>query len=179
MASNLARCRPLNMDEWQNQGQPLHVKAWRLTAALHALSYSGKHQSRSPRLHEIEEAIEGSRPLTDLPEDWDDAGAKQISKSTWSVATELLRNAARTAYRRYCYSLPVPNIGPCADGSIDLYWSTAKFTLLINVRPDDGKHSDYYGELTDSLGEQPDTKVQGPLDPVHPNFDFLRLLVEP
>jgi hypothetical protein len=179
MASNLARRQPLNTDEWRDQGRPLDVKAWRPTTASHAPSYGIKFQSRSPRLQEIEEAIEGSRSLTDLPEDWDDAGAKQISKSTWSLATELLRNAARTAYRRYCYSLPVPNIGPCADGSVDLYWSTPKFTLLINVRPDEEKHSDYYGELTSSPGEQPDMKVQGLLDSVHPNFDFLRLLVEP
>ncbi len=46
--------------------------------------------------------------------------------------------------------VPVPRISPCNNGSIDLFWKTAKFTLLINVKPSETK-SDFYGETTDGL----------------------------
>jgi len=170
--SNLARARVWNADEWRQEQQPLHVNEWQgRQPDTYGLHYEARAQSRVPRFSEIEGAIEASRSMLDLSQGWDDEDARQIAKSTWDLACEVLRDAARTAYRRYCYALPAPKIGPCADGSIDLYWGTADFTLLINVRESGEAPSDFYGERAGS-------KVQGPFDPTSPKFDFLGLLVE-
>lgn len=94
----------------------------------------------------IEGAIEASRSMLDLKADWDDSGARTIDISTWSRATTLLRDIAIDVGD----VLPTPHISPCADGSIDLYWNTGEFTLLINVKPEGASAaSDYYGERQD------------------------------
>jgi hypothetical protein len=144
-------------------------RVWRRVGRLHRHENHFVERERSPRFVEIERAIEASRTVVDLPEDWDEAGAKQIPQETWDLASEALREAARTAYRRHSYTLPAPTIGPCADGSIDLYWTTPKFTLLINVMSGEG---DFYAE-------RPDAKMEGLFNPNKPNFDFLSLLVKP
>lgn len=169
-------------DEWKPERQHLDVAAWQAhrgrphSSALAA--YKSYPPHGAPRFPEIERAIEHSRDLTTLPEDWDDAGARRIEQSTWKLAVAALRDAAKSAYRRFNYSLPAPKIGPCADGSIDLYWNNSDFQLLINVKPQGtDKPSDYYGEMTGTdVAVRP--KVQGPFDPTAPDFDFLGLLVK-
>src|SRR5947209_3603501 len=87
----------------------------------------------------IVEAIEKSRYVLDLPEDWDEAGGRPIEAATWARATDLLSETAAAIGA----ALPVPRIGPCSDGSIDLYWTTPTFTLLINVHAAEGAKLDY------------------------------------
>jgi hypothetical protein len=151
----------------------MHITDWLRRSASPEEKYAveGRAQSRAPRFTDIEHAIDTSRALVNLPEDWDDEGAKPILVATWEMAADMLRETARTAYRRFAYLLPAPNIGPCADGSIDLYWSTPDFTLLINVRPDGGGSSDFWGERSGM-------KVEGPIDLANPNLDFLTVLVK-
>jgi hypothetical protein len=48
-------------------------------------------------------------------------------------------------------TLPVPNISPCADGSIDMFWKNDQFTLLVNIQPANDVKSDFYGETADGL----------------------------
>jgi hypothetical protein len=121
----------------------------------------------------VEAAIDASRPLIELPEDWDGDGAYPITQATWDTAARVLRSAALTTHRRFRVALPTPRIAACRDGSIDLYWTTGTFTLLINVKP--GAASDFYGERAD----KPGAKVQGPFSPEDPDFGFLQLLVGP
>jgi hypothetical protein len=89
------------------------------------------------------DAIEESRFMRDLPEDWDDAGALPISVQRWEHATKLLQNTAV----KIGPVLPVPHINPCANGSIDLYWNNPDFNLLINVPADANASGDFYGEF--------------------------------
>jgi hypothetical protein len=188
MASNLARRRDTHIDEWRRDSKPLQPDQWQVsvptgsTCTATYYGYSGEPRThvyvasgftRAPRFAALQSAIDDSKALTNLPADWDEAGAKPIAKATWESAVEALRAAARTSFRRFNYALPVPSIGPCADGSVDLYWNTQKFTLLINVQPNDSaKASDFYGEREGA-------KVQGVFDPAAPKFDFLTLLVQP
>jgi hypothetical protein len=169
--SNLARARDFHAEAWKEEKQPLHVNEWhaRHPEGFFGLCYETQ-ALRAPDTSQIEQAIEASRTLLDLPQGWDDGEAKQISKLTWDLATAVLREAARAAHRRFNHLLPAPNIGPCSDGSLDLFWDTSNYTLLINVQAEQA--SDYYGERAG-------LKIQGPFNPTSPKFDFLTLLVEP
>jgi hypothetical protein len=81
--------------------------------------------------------------------DWDDAGGLPINEDTWNKATELLR---RTIMKigTAADTLPVPKISPCADGSIDIFWKNARFTLLVNIQPTDVA-PDFYAETAEGL----------------------------
>jgi hypothetical protein len=123
------------------------------------------------RLPQIEKAIDDAFSITYLPEDWDDSGAKRILEQTWQRAGNALRRIARTAQRRYRYSMPAPSIGPCANGSIDLYWNDPRFTLLINIKESHEHGSDYYWEHQGS-------KSEGPFNPESPDLSFLGSLAK-
>lgn len=101
----------------------------------------------------LESAIQRSRSILDLPADWDEAGSVPISPRTWTMAVDLLQRLARGHEECLRAALPVPKIGPCADGSIDLHWRTKTCHVLINVQPDGP--CDFYGEAG------PSTQVQG------------------
>ncbi|HUP59278.1 MAG TPA: hypothetical protein VNA69_02535 [Thermoanaerobaculia bacterium] len=94
-------------------------------------------------------AIEASRQLLDLGPDWDDEGAAAIDVATWSRATAFLRSAI--AKSGCGAALPVPKISACRDGSIDLFWTTTEFRLLINIKALPQVESDYYGETVDGF----------------------------
>jgi hypothetical protein len=149
--------------EWR--AHPHELRLERRTKTLAA-------RDPAPATSAIDEAIEAARYLVNMPADWDEAGAEPIAGATWERATNTLREAARVAYLRCNYVLPPPRIGPCPDGSIDLYWKTGEFTLLINVQPNDAE-SDFYGEREKGY------RLQGPFVPAAPNFDFINYLVEP
>ena len=137
------------------------------------ISSTSRLPSEDAHFPEIERAIADSRSMMQLPDNWDDEGALQIQEQTWSSAVNLLRKAARSLYETSRQSLPAPRINPCADGSIDLYWKTDAFTLLISVKKDEGVTPDFYGERT---ANQQD--VRGPLDLNEPDFEFLSWLVK-
>lgn len=116
-------------------------------------------------------AIEASRALLNLGTDWDDEGAAAIEFATWSRATKFLRTTV--AKSRAGAALAVPNISACRDGSIDLFWATTKFRLLINIKPSPHVESDYYGETADRL------VIKGTFQPeIHDLSVVIKLLLD-
>jgi len=120
------------------------------------------------RFAAIEGAIASSRQLLRLPKNWDDEGAQRISDATREKAVTVLRLAARVAYQRYAFVLPAPRLSPCHDGSIDIFFKTDRFTLLINIPAKPGT-SDFYAE-------KDGVEVKGPLNLDDPVLDFLYFL---
>jgi hypothetical protein len=123
------------------------------------------------RFDHVEKAIADSKQLLELPTNWDDEGAKRISAKTWNAAVRVLRKASRVAYQRFEFMLPSPRIGPCHDGSLDIYWRTESFTLLINIAAKGSHVSDFYAE-------KGGVEVKGPLHSDNPDFAFLYWLVQ-
>jgi hypothetical protein len=166
--------RDLQLDCWKpKRSPPLHAKAWHAKDENSYRLIGVPSSPRATRVDNLERAVLDSRALLDLPPDWDDEGAQQIQQSTWDSAIGILRHAARFASRLVARAFDPPKIAPCSDGSIDLYWSTPNFTLLINIKAG-GTLADYYGERPDT-----EVKIQALLNPSAPDFDFLRLLVKP
>jgi len=96
-------------------------------------------------------ALKECRDLLALSADWDDAGALTIRTETVEAACSLLKSAHSRSMQRYGRSLPMPRVSACSDGSIDLFWKTEAYRLLINVQPADVSESDFYGETQSGL----------------------------
>lgn len=127
--------------------------------------HTNKSRKKTTFLH-IEKAIADAVDLKDLPAGWDDAGAQPIQAKTWERAVTALRGAAEFVWARHDIELPAPTIGPCPDGSIDLYWSAGSITLLLNIQSEAGSTSDFYGR-------KPNLEIKGPFNPDSADFSFL------
>jgi|GEM_PF-7047967 hypothetical protein len=109
------------------------------------------------RLAPMLQAIQDASSITELPASWDENGAVPIDKETWVKATTMLMAYASYVAEHYDQSLPVPQIDPVPDGSIDLFWKESKAQLLINVPPGVAA-AGYYGDIYSE-----DDKIKGKL----------------
>ena len=129
------------------------------------------HKQRQPTLAgSLLEALERSKKILDLPEDWDDAGNRTFLFETWERMRQLLVTHAALVWQRTGLIIPVPRIMPGPEGSIDLHWKTSRRELLLNVPEDAAKAATYY---CDDFGQE---EITGPDRPVFPlGFLFRRL----
>lgn len=75
-------------------------------------------------------------PLSELGAGWDGYKAAAISSSTVEVTLGVLSGLTDIANRRGV-RLPLPDVTPNVDGSIDAHWETGKVMLLMNVTADE------------------------------------------
>jgi hypothetical protein len=92
------------------------------------------------------EAIESSRWILDLKDDWDEQGAEGYSEATWSRACGFLALQATLVRRSLARELPSPAILPGPKGSIDLHWKTQRFELLVNIPREEAEPATFYGD---------------------------------
>src|SRR5262249_5181981 len=96
------------------------------------------HASRPSEkpLSSIYAAIDSSRWILDLEENWDEEGAEPYDQETWESAKALLVSYASRALSAHGVEIPAPVISPGPNGSIDLHWTNRDhgFDLLLNVR---------------------------------------------
>jgi hypothetical protein len=116
----------------------------------------------------LEDEIARSREMLQLPQDWDDQGAVRIDESTWSRAISFLRSSAQTLRRIHGVAMPVPQISPSPDGSIDILWRNPTFELLINITATEGG---FYGESKSGL------RIKGTFFPERQDQGILSWLV--
>lgn len=154
--------------DFQSQGQILNspmrrpsrtINTPQLQSALPAFPTSAERISAR-----INEVIESSRSILDLEEDWDEQGSPGYKESTWSRATNFVKDLA-LANRGIGIGgwVDPPRILPGPEGSIDIHWKTSKRELLINISDDDEEPADFYG-----CGNSNDT-IKGKLDTSLPN----------
>ena len=103
--------------------------------------------------YNLQKTIEQSKSILSLGPNWDDNGALPISEKTWNKAINFITDIQNSLDYLEVFReiMPVPVIGPCANGSIDIHWSSKNWSLLINVSENDGIDSDYYGEIKDTM----------------------------
>lgn len=102
--------------------------------------------SQAEESDDIDSAIEQSRWMLDLEENWDDDGAPAVRDSVWRRATNLLREIATKFEKDYRRVIPLPSIMPTGDGGIDLHWRNSRFDILLNVPPEAEELATFYGE---------------------------------
>lgn len=94
---------------------------------------------------DFDNAIQSSRWLLDLKDDWDGEGSPAYSEATWLKATKFLRDFVASLSTVYDVNIGLPKIGAGPQGSIDLHWKNDQFELLINI-PVDGHVAMFYGD---------------------------------
>lgn len=108
----------------------------------------------------LQREIDRSRhSLLNLAQDWDGEGARPIQSQTFDRAATQLHLLNTSVRQTWGERMPVPMIGPCSDGSLDIFWKTARGTLLINFSADPSESAAYSG--ADSSGQ----RIKGCFDP--------------
>ena len=102
-----------------------------------------------PNMDALSVAIQASRSLLDLPDNWDDEGSPAYAKSTWTRAVDFLLHNAERLWQDQGVVVSAPQILPGPDGSIDLHWRIKNHELLLNIPADPNLLADYYGDTED------------------------------
>ncbi len=98
-----------------------------------------------PRVFEgLKNAIEKSKYILELEDDWDDEGSLAYEKVTWLRAINFLLDYAN-AYYDQIKLITTPKIYHGPDGSIDILWENENISLLINI-PEDEEKANFYGK---------------------------------
>lgn len=100
----------------------------------------------APEINSLREAIDKSRSILELKDNWDDAGSVGYSESTWNRTQGFLMKNALKLWRSHKTCFDAPKILPGPEGSIDLHWKTANRELLINVPARSQEFVSYYGD---------------------------------
>ena len=89
-----------------------------------------------------------------MPDNWDDEGAKSISKKTFETANKFMTiqcerfmtsQIGKMEFKEAA-AIVIPSINPVTDGSIDLYWETDNCRLLINIPASPDSTASFYGD---------------------------------
>jgi hypothetical protein len=91
-------------------------------------------------------AIEDSRHILELPEDWDGEGSPAFQEETWDRAADFLVHQAGALWDRNGLVLPVPRLLPGPGASIDIHWRSPRRELLINIPSDQAAPITFYGD---------------------------------
>lgn len=106
----------------------------------------GDQASPPAELSGLVEAINRSRQMLKLPDNWDEEGANRIEEATWKRAISFLSDNAVHLWQDNAIRIDSPVISPVADGSIDLHWNDARRQLLINVPAENEAPLEFYGD---------------------------------
>lgn len=121
-------------------------------------------------LQAIEGAIESSRDLIDIEDDWDGEGSPGYLEQTWRRAAQFVREYAAHLAADYGLKIPAPGILPGPDGSIDIHWESDSFELLVNIPADANERAEFYGDDHGSI------YIKGNLDPSRVNQGLIEWL---
>ncbi|HEX3556343.1 MAG TPA: hypothetical protein VIA62_24250 [Thermoanaerobaculia bacterium] len=144
--------RSLERDEVEGSFVPLRygeAASYRLSQWLQALpanEWIAKKSRNVWPFTKLFTAINESRELLTLTEDWDEAGSPAIEPKTWERATDWVKRYAELLWDRRGIVLPAPRILPGPDGSIDIHWKTPRRELLLNIPANPEEPASYYGD---------------------------------
>jgi hypothetical protein len=111
----------------------------------------------------LEATIEESRTILQLEDDFDGMGSPHYSETTWQRAVLFVRLQWEEYVRLFCEPMPIPAIQPGPHGSIDVFWETLDFDLLVNIPPALNQEAEFSG---DRNGKR---RFDGTLNPALPN----------
>jgi hypothetical protein len=120
---------------------------------------------------DLKAEIEQAEALIESAGDLNGEGVQIYSRNTFDRAAAFLRLHSDLLLEQYRIYLPVPNIGPGPDGSIDIHWKYRSWELLVNIPANPDENAVFYG---DNYGTQ---KIRGSVDPTVFNFGLFMWLM--
>lgn len=118
----------------------------------------------------IRQAIQASREMLDLPDDWDEEGSPQIQVNTWDRATIFVSRTTWSVFSSSGVVIDAPHISPGPEGSIDIHWNSDDYELLVNIPHDASRPAEFYGDDRSSF------TIRGTLDPSTINQGLMQWL---
>ncbi len=94
----------------------------------------------------ISDAIEASRVIYHAQQSSDDEPGLICSERTWRRAAKTLMDHALAIWEKARLVVKVPMISAGPDNSVDIYWTSAPYGLLLNVPSDEKKPTTYFGD---------------------------------
>ncbi len=139
---------------------------------LPSVPVQDRDRTHPPNVPLVLKAIEDSRWILELAEDWDGEGSPPYLLATWRRATDFLLNNSLRLLEYFGVSISPPTIDPGPNGSIDLHWKTPTHELLVNIPAVNGELAGYYGD------SRAGRVTKGSLDTSAPNQWLLMWLTE-
>lgn len=136
-----------------------------LLRSQHQVSFQqrrGRIERRQVISPSIRRAIEKSRSILNLGENWDEEGSPAYVEATWKRATDFIVQIT-ASYRQVIGTwVEPPKITPGPEGSIDIRWKMPDRTLLINIPVNGDEPAEFYGDnkASDAINGTLDTSSQ-------------------
>lgn len=122
-------------------GQDVSRETWHgiylFLESIKATDYAELVRSQREHRNRLKRAIEQSRRILELDDDWDEEGSSAYSKEVWDTAVRFLE-ALEGELMTLGKMVDPPRILPGPEGSIDLHWKTNAFEILMKVPSDAG-----------------------------------------
>lgn len=122
-------------------------------------------------LEEILEAVEQSKYILGLEDDWDGEGSQKYNPNVWERVAIFLIKLSQKAFTSFSIILNAPIIYHANNGSIDVLWKNERYQLLANFPEDDTSPASFYGDNYYS-----DT-IEGTFDPLKGECSLMVFLV--
>lgn len=124
-------------------------------------------------LGHLRAAIDRSRAVLELPDDFDDEGSPAYTEEVWRRAVTFLEQNAE--WVRSCFDrlIEAPEILPGPEGSIDIHWDYPSYELLVNIPADPEGMAGFYGDDRGKIS------IKGTFDPKTFNHGLLLWLAGP
>lgn len=97
-------------------------------------------------LGEIAQAIEESKYLLELSDNFAEEGAKACEFATWERAVRFLVEYSEWVFQSFHYVIDRPKIYDGPHGSIDMLWRTDHYRWLINFPEEYTQPASFYGD---------------------------------
>jgi len=97
----------------------------------------------------IQAAIERSRRIVELNDDWDSEGSPGYVQATLDITIEVLESIVEGILTSLRVSITTVDVQPGPDGSIDVEFVVGDRRLLLNVPGDSNDAVLYYGHGPD------------------------------
>lgn len=134
----------------QEKHRTVNLSFERRKPVVHKVNIEGDWRVRkafiTEKLSPIQKAIQESRYILDLQDNWDDEGSVGYEFSTWERATQAIIRIARNAFDLFDVIIDAPEITHGPNGSIDALWDQKNYRLLVNFPNDINIPASFYGD---------------------------------
>jgi hypothetical protein len=110
-------------------------------------------------------AIESSRAMLNLEDDWDGEGSLGYAEETWRRAVGIAIESAISFLLTHDEAVPTPAFSKGPDGSVDVVWRSGSRKVMINVPAEEDEPITYHG-FDREISQR---EIKAILDPVDHN----------
>jgi len=104
---------------------------------------NGKKETEKEIPDILKENFEELKEFLKLSENWDNQGSIPINEKTLNPTKFIVKNLIEVMSD---FSMPIPDIGAVPNGSIDIYFKTDFYKIVINIPADLNDYIEIYGK---------------------------------